>query len=172
MRRFDKNKNITRANILAEQRYLESKGLINENDNQRPLRNQESSSYDNSPMRHLNGEEFKNIENSISKLNGFQGKGIDPTQDFAIKLKTPVGVVWTSANSDNLHMLKIPETAYVIGTIGNMNYTDAYKNNSKESGFQVDEGIPPRPPKPNPNYTPDIPGQDMPPPLPPPLPKR
>ena len=30
MRRFDKNKNIARANILAEQRYLESKGFVNE----------------------------------------------------------------------------------------------------------------------------------------------
>ncbi len=30
MRRFDKTKNILKANILAEQRYLESKGLIKE----------------------------------------------------------------------------------------------------------------------------------------------
>jgi hypothetical protein len=31
MRRFDKVENIRKANLLAEQRYLESKGLINEN---------------------------------------------------------------------------------------------------------------------------------------------
>jgi hypothetical protein len=31
MRRFDKKKNIKNVNLLAEQRYLESKGLINEN---------------------------------------------------------------------------------------------------------------------------------------------
>ena len=30
MRRFDKTKNILKANILAESRYLESKGLIKE----------------------------------------------------------------------------------------------------------------------------------------------
>lgn len=30
MRRFDKTKNILKANILAEQRYMESKGLIKE----------------------------------------------------------------------------------------------------------------------------------------------
>lgn len=30
MRRFDKNKNIMKVNLLAEQRYLESKGLIKE----------------------------------------------------------------------------------------------------------------------------------------------
>jgi len=29
MRRFDKNQNIAKANLLLEQRYLESKGLIN-----------------------------------------------------------------------------------------------------------------------------------------------
>jgi len=32
MRRFDKTKNILKANILAESRYLESKGLVNEYD--------------------------------------------------------------------------------------------------------------------------------------------
>jgi len=31
MRRRDKIKNIQKANILAEQRYLQSKGLISEN---------------------------------------------------------------------------------------------------------------------------------------------
>ena len=30
MRRFDKNKNIQKANLLVEQRYLESKGLLKE----------------------------------------------------------------------------------------------------------------------------------------------
>ena len=32
MRRFDKTKNIIKANLLAEQRYLQSKVLINENE--------------------------------------------------------------------------------------------------------------------------------------------
>ena len=31
MRRFDKKNNIRKANLLAEQRYLQSKGLISEN---------------------------------------------------------------------------------------------------------------------------------------------
>jgi hypothetical protein len=31
MRRFDKNENIRKANLLVEQRYLTSKGIINEN---------------------------------------------------------------------------------------------------------------------------------------------
>lgn len=31
MRRFDKKNNIIKVNLLAEQRYLQSKGLINEN---------------------------------------------------------------------------------------------------------------------------------------------
>lgn len=31
MRRFDKDKNIQKANLLAEQRYLQSKGLLKEN---------------------------------------------------------------------------------------------------------------------------------------------
>jgi hypothetical protein len=34
MRRFDKKNNIRKANMLAEQRYLKSKGLISENDSE------------------------------------------------------------------------------------------------------------------------------------------
>jgi hypothetical protein len=34
MRRFDKNENIRKANMLAEQRYLKSKGLVSENDSE------------------------------------------------------------------------------------------------------------------------------------------
>lgn len=37
MKRFDKIKNIKKANLLAEQRYLQSKGLINENTNETSL---------------------------------------------------------------------------------------------------------------------------------------
>ena len=37
MRRFDKNKSVKKANLLAEQRYLESKGLINENIGEEPI---------------------------------------------------------------------------------------------------------------------------------------
>ena len=33
MRRFDKKENIRKANILVEQRHLQSKGLLSENDN-------------------------------------------------------------------------------------------------------------------------------------------
>jgi len=36
MRRFDKIQNIRKANLLAEQRYLQSKGLINENEINEP----------------------------------------------------------------------------------------------------------------------------------------
>ena len=41
MRRRDKLKNIQKANILAEQRYLKSKGLINETDNELSLLKEE-----------------------------------------------------------------------------------------------------------------------------------
>ena len=34
MRRFDKKKNISKVNLLAEQRYLVSKGLITEDINE------------------------------------------------------------------------------------------------------------------------------------------
>lgn len=37
MRRFDKLKNIHNSNLLAEQRYLISKGLIKENENPEPI---------------------------------------------------------------------------------------------------------------------------------------
>lgn len=41
MRRFDKIKNIKKINILAERRYLQSKGLLNENYNIEHLSNED-----------------------------------------------------------------------------------------------------------------------------------
>ena len=48
MRRFDKTKNILKANLLAEQRYLESKGLIKEGIDDNPVdsRRQEYDDYE------------------------------------------------------------------------------------------------------------------------------
>ena len=48
MRRFDKTKNILKANILAESRYLESKGLIKEGIDDNPVdsRRQEYGDYE------------------------------------------------------------------------------------------------------------------------------
>jgi hypothetical protein len=39
MRRFDKTKNMTKVNLLAEQRYLTSKGLINEEETSNDITN-------------------------------------------------------------------------------------------------------------------------------------
>ena len=125
MRRFDKKHNIEKANILAEQRHLESMGLINED---------ETAPYDgNIPMRPLTDEEKKDI---IKWAEDFKKKNrhFDPEQDFALdyisgtqhhRITTIVNLDYQSENS--LWNVKIPEDAWPGKIIGNMNYTDTYK---------------------------------------------
>jgi hypothetical protein len=126
MRRFDKKHNIEKANLLAEERYLESKDLINED---------ETAPYDgNIPMRLLSNEEKEDI---IKWVEDFKNKDryFDPYQDFAFDYisGTKHYRITTVANLDNqsknsLWGVKIPEDAWPGKIIGNMNYTDAYKN--------------------------------------------
>jgi hypothetical protein len=136
MRRFDKKHNIEKANLLAEQRYLESKGLINED---------ETAPYDgNIPMRPLTDEEKKDI---IKWVEDFKKKNryFDPYQDFAFDYisGTKHHRIATVANLDNksensLWNVKIPEDAWPGKIIGNMNYTDAYK---EEQAYKQNGGL-------------------------------
>ena len=63
MRRFDKKKNIQKANLLAEQRYLQSKGLLKEN-NMFEEPTQQGPSNEDYVKHFLNN--FKNMEYEIS----------------------------------------------------------------------------------------------------------
>ena len=55
MRRFDKNENMRKANLLAEQRYLTSKGLINE-------------SYDEVTVNNIDENRFKHWKRQYEEL--------------------------------------------------------------------------------------------------------
>lgn len=94
MRRFDKLKNIRQANLLAEERYLKSKGLLKESDNieeieglsKRSAYNAAMHRHDETPdwditnknkysdqiyssMSHINPEVQKNIKNFANRFN-------------------------------------------------------------------------------------------------------
>ena len=65
MRRFDKTKNILKANLLAEQRYLESKGLIKEaiDDNPADDARQKYGDYEAGQQDYEERQKLKNIPN-------------------------------------------------------------------------------------------------------------
>ena len=65
MRRFDKTKNILKANLLAEQRYLESKGLIKEGIDDNPVdsRRQEYDDYEAGQQDYEERQKLKNMPN-------------------------------------------------------------------------------------------------------------
>lgn len=65
MRRFDKTKNILKANLLAEQRYLASKGLIKEAIDNNPADNarQQYVDYEAGQQDYEERQKLKNIPN-------------------------------------------------------------------------------------------------------------
>ena len=65
MRRFDKTKNIRKANLLAEQRYLESKGLIKENEENKKKKNKTEPVI---AMLVLDGESRTKLLNAVGHL--------------------------------------------------------------------------------------------------------
>jgi len=65
MRRFDKNENIRKANLLAEQRYLASKGVINENDSEDWELEDRKQQYDINPE--IEPLEFQDINEPVSE---------------------------------------------------------------------------------------------------------
>lgn len=72
MRRFDKAKNILKANLLAESRYLESKGLIKEGIDDNPVdsRRQEYGDYEAGQQDYEDMEALKkDINTSEDNLN-------------------------------------------------------------------------------------------------------
>jgi len=80
MRRFDKKDNIRKANLLSEQRYLESKGLINEADKVTSAfsSGKFSDSIVNSAMKNLSEEddsEQKKEEERQQMINVILGYG-------------------------------------------------------------------------------------------------
>tara|TARA_R110002020_G_scaffold191096_2_gene390770 strand:- start:52 stop:426 length:375 start_codon:yes stop_codon:yes gene_type:complete len=124
MRRTDKKTNMVKANLLAEHRYMKSKGLVNEE--------VETAPYDaNIPMREITQDE---IDELIKKTREFasENMGFDPYQDYSFEYisRTQYHHIETVTTVDKIYMVKLPEDAYIGKIVGNMNYTDAYKNNN------------------------------------------
>lgn len=90
MRRFDKTKNILKANLLAEQRYLESKGLIKE----------VTDNYDNtadragkSGINQFGDKEYEERQKLMNLPNdniiyNIEQNGVDTTYSFDDKVGT------------------------------------------------------------------------------------
>lgn len=91
MRRFDKTKNILKANILAEQRYMESKGLIKEGEDYGTGENPEDESraheyalqsginmYDDPQDLDINTEKETLEEEDYDTLRDLKAAGVNP----------------------------------------------------------------------------------------------
>ena len=89
--------------------------------------------YDkNIPLRNLTSKEISHINNSAKEL----GRDVDFTQDCAVRYISNYGKgheMTLVVNYNTLHSVKVPEDAHIANVIGNMNYTDAYKD--KENNF-------------------------------------
>lgn len=87
--------------------------------------------YDeNIPLRNLTPKEMSHINNSAKEL----GRDVDFTQDTAVRYISDYGKgheMTLVVNYNTLHNVKVPEDAHIANVIGNMNYTDAYKEQGK-----------------------------------------
>jgi hypothetical protein len=101
MRKIDKLKNIQRANILAEQRYLMSKGLLNEN-----LSNKEQAIL-NDILKEINNLQEADFNTVIKKVKDYASKGLLTAGIISALLATPN---ITQAQSDEIKQAANIET--------------------------------------------------------------
>jgi hypothetical protein len=88
MRRFDKRTNIIKANLLAEQRYLESKGLIKEEENTKSTI-QKPEDLDKLIISAFSGDNLGFKINNVYKANvsnHYQRRSDTPIIDFSINV--------------------------------------------------------------------------------------
>ena len=111
MRRFDKTKNILKANLLAEQRYLESKGLIKEDTDIMVVNNLDE-------LKNKIDEAGYNPETCL----------IDECFDVVFKHKEPLDIV--NDNREYGHYLSHPDE-----------YAEAFIEKMKMVGGPVDLSI-------------------------------
>jgi hypothetical protein len=122
MRRFDKKNNIRKANLLAEQRYLESKGLINES-----LDDAEDSlsDEDKSEQERLTQKYKKTILNAVPNFNDLVERAVD---GFGDKIKVKV----YSDSSDSYEVYPIEVNGDIL-TIRTEAFKDDYDLNNYAS---------------------------------------
>jgi hypothetical protein len=101
MRRFDKTKNVKNANLLAEQRYLESKGLLKEN---------EISESDRISMSEFFGDVTDNVETLLKMFSKYQ-----PNQSWFMS----VGYVNNVDLSVTIKNETMPELEDIARKLGN-----------------------------------------------------
>jgi hypothetical protein len=103
MRRFDKIKNIKTANMLTEQRYLESKGLVNENF-------EEINEVDRMSMSEFFGDVTDNVETLLKMFSKYQ-----PNQSWFMS----VGYVNNVDLSVTIKNENMPELENIARKLGN-----------------------------------------------------
>ena len=146
MRRFDKNNNIRKANLLSEQRYLKSKGLIIEDtyiDNEGNLQGLETPKLDDVKVSVIDVAKLNDdIDNFIkSKVVNSDGDLINQSSNFRIRETV-------------LSLLKLPKNDKLGGSFAILDmelngkyekngsfvlpvYEDSYDENGKQKGFGV-----------------------------------
>jgi hypothetical protein len=114
----------------------------------RVLNEGENAPYDSTiPLRELTKEEKLEVIKLANKKEE-ENPNFDPKQDFALNYKSSkhhhlVTVIGNldGESENNIWDLKIPEDAYIVGIVGNMNYTDAYKSQENSSLISEEDGI-------------------------------
>jgi hypothetical protein len=119
MRRFDKTKNIKNANLLAEQRYLESKGLLKEN---------EISESDRVSMSEFFGDVTDSVDTLLKMFSKYQ-----PNQSWFMSVGY-VNNVDLSVTIKNETMSELEDIARKLGNPAFSNMVDSEEWSTAKSG--------------------------------------
>lgn len=135
MRRFDKINNIKKVNILAEQRYLQSKGLINESEE---LINEKLALVDWNEYVNLVADSYEKAQDFDSKITG-AWEALNKSNHILFKrLLSKVNVIFTTNNQSEVGTINIDGRMFKVEYI---NPDDEYKTQSEMKKSFQDTGI-------------------------------
>lgn len=135
MRRFDKINNIKKVNILAEQRYLQSKGLINESEE---LINEKLALIDWNEYVNLVADAYEKVQDFDSKITGAWEALNKSNHTLFKRLLSKVNVIFTTNNQSEVGTINIDGRMFKVEYI---NPDDEYKTQSEMKKSFQDTGI-------------------------------
>ena len=124
MRRFDKKNNIKKANLLAEQRYLESKGLVNESE--------ELTEEDRTSMSEFFGDTTDNVDTLLKMFSKYQ-----PEKGWMMT----VGYVNNANLGVRIKPESLPELEKIARELGNPAFIDMVDSDAWKTGLEKGKNV-------------------------------
>lgn len=125
MRRFDKNDNIRKANLLVEQRYLQSKGLVNEFEEENSVYSRMQQNDMNYEKEYLNSEDENTYKVEVIGKEAEKDGGRKHRWVYEIEANNPEEAEANAADKFNENWKLSDIYLFSVKTISNPSDDDA-----------------------------------------------